>query len=70
MTYLKWALIALVAWYGFKWLTAAYSSGSANLTSDGEAVLGRGLAPDVSVARNDVRAWAPPYGIAHEGAVG
>lgn len=65
MTYLKWVTIIAAAWIGFKFLAASYDTGSPDLGSEG--IVGRGWAAPVNVARNDVRAWAPPYGIPHEG---
>lgn len=65
MNYVKYAAMIAAAWLAFKWLTKAYDTGSANLSSEG--ITGTGWAPPVNAARRTVSAWAPPYGIPHEG---
>lgn len=69
-TALTWIAVIAAVMLGVHWFAGVYDSGPTNLAVDGETVLGRGWAADVSVARNDVRAWAPPNGIPRVGAIG
>lgn len=64
MTYLKWGLIAVVAWYAFKALSGAYAAGSS--VDLGGSTTGR-WAPLLTYGP-ECYAWAPPYGVPHEGA--
>lgn len=59
MTYLKWILIAVVAWYLFKGLSDAYSGGSVDL---GGSTTGR-WAPLLTYPGRESFAWAPPNGV-------
>ena len=63
MTYLKWGLLAVAAWYLLKGLSHAYSGGGVDL---GGSTTGR-WAPLITYGP-ECYAWAPPYGVPHEGA--
>jgi hypothetical protein len=62
MKFLKWAAIIAAAWLAFKWLSGAYDSSSVNL---GGHTTGK-WAPLITYGPESY-AWAPPYGIPHEG---
>lgn len=61
-TYLKWGLLAVLAWYAFQALSKVYSSGSVDL---GGSTTGR-WAPLITYGPESF-AWSPPNGIPHEG---